>query len=321
MPQTVRAAVIPGWGGAPEVHDLPVPQPAPGRSLVRLLAAAVNPVDLAIGSGRFYMPLPDPPFTAGVEAVGEVLQSETLPVGSHVWCLRPSAGCWAERFSAADDTLVPVDAQVDPALAVGMGVAGLAGWMPVVHRGGLQAGETVLVLGATGAVGQVALQAARARGAGRIVAVGRNPDALRHLRALGAHEVIGIAEADDLTAAIRAACPDGVDLVVDALWAAPLVASLPALSPRARVVQVGSAAGQTADLAAGPLRGKRIDIRGFSVFAESHDALAAAHTELVEAAAAGLVGLPIRRLSLDEVALAWAEQASGAGGDKLVLVP
>ena len=89
MTDTVRTAVITGWGEAPSVHDLPAPHEAPGRSLVRLVAAAVNPVDLAIGSGRFYMPLPEPPFTAGVEAVGHVVQSHSLAPGSLVWCLRP----------------------------------------------------------------------------------------------------------------------------------------------------------------------------------------------------------------------------------------
>lgn len=321
MPDTVRAVVVPAWGRTPEVREVPAPQRSRGRSLVRLLAAGLNPVDLAIGAGRFYMPLPDPPFVAGVEAVGEVEESERFPAGTRVWCVRPTAGCWAERFSADDHTLAPVDPAVDPGLAAAMGIAGLAGWMPVVDRGGLREGEAVLVLGATGAVGQVALQAARARGAGRVVAVGRNPEALGRLRALGADEVIALEEGRDLTRDLTAAFPDGVDLVIDALWGAPLVASLPALGRRARIVQVGGAAASTAEVPAGTLRGRRIDIRGFSVFVEEYPDLAREHAALVAAAAAGWVGVPIRSVPLADVGAAWEAQASGAGGTKQVLVP
>lgn len=316
---TVTAAVIPAFGRPPEAMAMPTPQAGPGRSVVRLRAAGVNPVDLAIGAGRFYMALPDPPFIAGVEAVGEVVESDAHRVGSLVWCLQPTAGCWAELFSASDQALHPVRDDADPALAVAMGVAGLAGWMPVTDRGELRPGETVVVLGATGAVGHVALQAARAAGAGRVVAVGRDADALGRLRSQGADAVVVVR--DDMAASLAAACPDGIDLVIDALWGAPLLACIGAMNARARVVQVGSAAAQTAEIPGGALRGRRIDIRGFSVFAEAPDALGAAHAALMDAAMGGQVGVPVQRTPLTQVGDAWARQAAGAGGSKLVLVP
>lgn len=321
MSDTVRTAVITGWGEVPRIHDLPAPHEAPGRTLVRLVAAAVNPVDLAIGSGRFYMPLPDPPFAAGVEAVGSVVQSGTLAPGSLVWCVRPDAGCWAETFSAPDRALVPVAAGVDPVTAVAMGVAGLAGWMPVVTRGGLAVGETVVVLGATGVVGQVALQAARARGAGRVVAVARNRERLEGLRRLGVDDVVAIGEGEDLAGAIAAACPEMVNLVIDTLWGDAVAACIPAMAVGGRIVQVGSAAGQTATLPGGPLRGGRLDIRGFSVFSEPFTSVAMAHADLTRAAADGAVGVPVRTFALDDVAAAWQEQRAGAAGTKLVLTP
>lgn len=319
MSVTVTAAVIPAFGRPPEPMAMPGPVEQPGRTLVRLLAGGVNPVDLAIAGGRFYLELPEPPFVAGVEAVGEVLSSALHPVGTRVWCLTPSAGCLAEVFSVPDDRAHPVRDDVDPALAVAMGVAGLAGWMPVADRGAPAGGATVVVLGATGAVGQVALQAARVHGAGRIVAVGRDPQVLRRLREQGADAVAEVGEG--LTDALREACPDGADLVVDCLWGAPLVAALPVLAPRGRIVQVGSAAAPVAEIPGGPLRGRRLDIRGFSVFAEDGPDLAAAHRALVEAAAGGLVGVPIRRIPLADAGEAWDLQAAGTGGTKLVLVP
>lgn len=319
MTDTVRTAVITGWGEAPSVHDLPAPHEAPGRSLVRLVAAAVNPVDLAIGSGRFYMPLPEPPFTAGVEAVGHVVQSHSLAPGSLVWCLRPDAGCWAETFSAPDDALVPVASDVDPVTAAAMGVAGLAGWMPVVTRGGLAMGETVVVLGATGVAGQVALQAARARGAGRVVAVGRNAERLEGLRRFGVDDILAIDDGDDLAGRISAACPERVNLVIDMLWGEAVAACIPAMAVGGRIVQVGSASGQTAVLPGGPLRGGRLDIRGFSVFSEHATSVAIAHADLTRAAAEGAVGVPVREIAFDDVTEAWEEQRAGTAGVKLVL--
>lgn len=321
MNDTVRTAVIPAWGATPELHHMPAPQPTPGRSLVRLAAAAVNPVDLAIGSGKFYMPLPEPPFAAGVEAVGNVEASDTLPEGTLVWCLQPTGGCWAELFSAPDEVLVPVAKDVDPEIAVAMGVAGLAGWMPVVMRGRVGVGETVVVLGATGAVGQVAVQAARLRGAGRVVAVARSRERLEELRPLGVDDVVAIDGTGALAGAIAATCPERVNLVIDCLWGEPVAAVVPSLAHGGRIVQVGSAAGPTAALPGGALRGGRIDIRGFSVFSEPPDQVAAAHADLVRAAGEGGIAVPMERHGLDDVGRAWEAQRSGAAGRKLLLIP
>ncbi|MCC6832026.1 MAG: zinc-binding dehydrogenase [Thermoleophilia bacterium] len=315
----MRAVVTPEAGAAPEVREVPEPQAAPGRALVRLLAAALNPVDLAIGAGRFYMPVPEAPRVAGVEAVGEVVASAVHAPGTRVWSLE-ATGRFAEVFSAADDALVPVPDGLDAAMAAAIGVAGLAGWMPVRDRGALVPGETVAVLGAGGIVGQVAIQAALLGGAGRVVALARSDEGLARARVLGAHAVVPLG-ATDPGAALRAAAPDGVDLIVDTLWGAPLAACLPALRHGGRVVQVGSAAGQSAELVAGPLRGGRIDIRGFSVFSEAHRDIAAAYAALAAAVAGGEVRMDVERVPLRDAPAAWARQASGTRGAKLVLVP
>ena len=127
---------------------------------------------------------------------------------------------------------MPVPGDVDPALAGALGIAGLAGWLPVAVRAPVQEGETVLVLGATGTVGLVAMQGARLLGAGRVVAAGRRPEALERARRLGADAVVSLDE-DDLAAALREACGgDGPSLVVDPLWGEPVVAAARAAAPR-----------------------------------------------------------------------------------------
>lgn len=313
------ALLVPAFGEPPALRRVPPPEARPGMALIRLRAAGLNPADLAIGAGRFYLPLPDPPFVAGCEAVGEVIVSERHPAGARVWCLQPT-GCFAEEFACPEDGVVPVPDGVSDAIAAAMGVAGLAGWMPVRERGGLRPGETVLVLGASGAVGQVAIQAARLGGAARVVAVVRSEAGAERAREAGA-DVAVVAGSRDDAGAIRNASEGGVDLVVDTLWGDPVVAALGALRPRARIVQVGSGAGPTVAFPAGPLRGGRIDIRGFSVFSEQPADVARSFLELASVAGRGEVRLAVEEVPLREGAAAWARQAAGTGGVKLVLVP
>lgn len=312
----MRALSIDAWGGLPVVRDVPEPPPAAGRAFVRVLRASINPVDLAIGAGRFYMPLPDPPFTPGAEVVGEVIASDAHPAGTRVWCL-PITGGLAEVVSAPEESLVPVPEDVPDGLAVALGIAGLAGWMPVLDRGALVPGETVVVLGASGVVGQVAVQAARSAGAARIVAVARSATGRDRAIARGAD--VALATGPDLAAALREACPEGADLVIDPLWGDSALAAIGVLRRRGRLVQVGNAEGPAVAMAAGPLRGGLLDIRGFSVLVEDHERVRSAYSEICAAALAGEVALDIDEVSLDGAPAAWQRQASGAGGRKAVV--
>lgn len=318
MTDAIRALVIRQYGTAPTVGDWPAPSPGAGHSLIRLEAAGLNPADLAIGSGRFYMPLPEPPCVAGVEAVGVVVDSARFASGTRVWSLGVT-GRFAELFVAPDDHLVAVPEDVPAPIAAAMGVAGLAGWMPVMNRGALVPGERVLVLGASGIVGQVAVQTARAAGAGWIVAAARSDDGCRRALKAGADLAVRLADAD-FALQLANAAGEGFDLVIDTLWGEPLQASLDALRTGARVVHVGSAAGPNASLAGGALRGKRVDIRGFSLFSEPAEDIARDYPRLCVAAAAGTVSIGIDEVPLEDGADAWAAQAHQASGRKIVLV-
>lgn len=308
------AAVVAEYGTAPKWQSWPTPIPGPGEALVRFEAAGLNPVDLAIGAGRFYLPLPAPPYVAGAEAVGTIVSSVRWAPGTRVWSLSP-VGRFSEFFVARDDALIAVPEGVDPTIAAAMGIAGLAGWLPIVTRGGLQAGERVLVLGASGIVGQVAIQTARARGAGHIVAVARSTDGQIRARACGADVACGITDAE-----IAAHAGAGIDLIVDTLWGSVAMSALGLLSSSGRLVQVGSAAAQSAELVAGLLRGRRIDIRGFSVFREPHDEMATQYPALCEAAQRGEIEIGIDAIDVRDIVDVWSVQAQQSSGRKFVLV-
>jgi NADPH2:quinone reductase len=308
-------------GALPEVGEAPEPVAADGEVVVQVLAAALNPLDLAVAAGRFYGGHPPLPFVPGCEGVGRVEGRDGLvwAFGSGLGLRRD--GTMAERVAAPEAALAPVPDGADPALACALGIAGMAGWMPVAARAPVRQGETVLVLGATGAVGSVAMQAARLLGAGRVVAAGRDAEALERTRGLGADAVVHLHGGDGLSAELREACGgDGPSLVVDPLWGEPLEAAVAAAAPGARIVQLGQSAGPHATLASADVRGKQLELLGYSDFAVPSEDLAREYSRLVEHAVAGRIRLEVERLPLDEVASAWERQAAGSHA-KLVLVP
>lgn len=312
------AARIHEWGAAPVVEDVEAPTPAEDEVLLKVRASAMNPVDLFIASGRFYGPVPDPPFTAGAECVAEVVEgADGIDAGSRVWSLGVHGG-FAEYTTAPIDRLVPVPDDLSDEMAVAIGIAGLAGWMSVLHRGRVAEDDTVVVLGASGAVGQVAIQAA-VHNAKRVVAAARSSQGLERAASLGADAQARID--DDFAESLAAAAPDGVDLVIDTVWGTAAPAAIAQLNARGRLVQVGNAESPEATLVGGPLRGRRIDIRGFSVYSESFVDVASAYAELAEEAVAGRITLDLQTRSLQDAPKAWAEQKAGPAGGKLVVLP
>jgi NADPH2:quinone reductase len=251
--------------------------------------------------------------------VGIVVDSARFAAGTRVWSLGVT-GRFSEIFVARDDQLVVVPEDVAAPMAAAMGVAGLAGWMPVMSRGAMVPGERVLVLGASGIVGQVAVQTAKAAGAGWIVAAARSADGCRRALKAGADLTVRLSD-PDFELQLADAARGGFDLVIDTLWGEPLQASLGALRTGARVVHVGNASAPLASLAGGALRLRRVDIRGFSLFSEPAEAIARDYPLLCQAAAAGTVSIGIDEVPLEDGAAAWAAQAHQASGRKIVLVP
>ena len=322
----MRAALITELGRLPEIGEAPDPVRGDGEVLIWVLAVPLNPIDVNVGAGRFYGGSPALPYVPGCECVGRVVEGETLEPGTLVWAHGAGMGvrrdgALAELLVVPEDVCVPVPESYDPALAGALGIAGVAGWLPVAVRAPVQEGETVLVLGATGTVGLVALQGARILGAGRVVAAGRRPEALERARRLGADAVVSLDEAD-LETAVREACGgDGPSLVVDPLWGEPVVAASKAAAPGARIVHIGQSAGPAALFLSADVRGKQLNILGFSNFGTPREVMNSEYLRLLELAGSGELEVEIERFPFDRAAEAWQRQAEGAGVKVVVELP
>jgi len=323
-----RAAVLRVAGNPPEVADHPAPQPRPGRTLVRMTAAPVVPLDLLCASGTSYFGRPAVPYVPGVQGVGVVAESAAHPVGERVFVatsagMAPGDGSQAEWCSVADADVVPLgtpDGLTDAAVAA-IGLSGVAAWMALTWRAQLRPGERVLVLGAGGAVGQVAVGAARALGAGRVVAACRPGPSAARARLAGADAVVELGpDADELVDRLSAACGGAADVVVDPVFGAAATAATRVLAPGGRLVNLGSAAGDTAAFSSAVLRSRGAAVLGYTNNALTPGERATALHAVLARAAAGEVAVEHETLPLAAARQAWERAAAGAG-TRLVLLP
>ena len=310
----MRAAIVSELGRPPEPGQVDEPAPSDADSLVEIQAAPINPIDLAVAAGRNPAGHPPLPFVPGCEGIG------TTDDGRLVWVYRGGIGiarngCMAEHVAAPPEAITPVPEGADPALAGAMGIAGMAGWASLSWRVPVREDDVVLVLGATGTVGTVAVQTARLLGARRVVAAGRNRDALERVQADANVLLEG-----DLVDAFREACDGGPTLVFDPLWGEPGAAAAEAAKPGARIVQLGQSAGATAPITSAAIRFKGLEIYGFSNFTLPKDVLDREYARLVEHAVRGEITVEIDRVPLDEVTTAWERQAQSPHR-KLVVIP
>jgi NADPH:quinone reductase-like Zn-dependent oxidoreductase len=321
----VVAAVVDAPGAEPRVGFVDLPQRMPGTTLISVVAAPLNPLDLLIASGSFHSVRHEDPYVPGSECVGRVVESDSFTIGSLVYAeckaspLMP--GAFAERTIIPDDDLLPLPDGIEPVLAAAIGNSGVAAYIPLVEIANMRSGETVLILGATGAVGQLAVQIAHRRGAGRVIGVARDRGALDRLLNVGADAVIQLRAdegVDDL--AVRLEEVTGpVDVVVDCLYGIPLEAALRVCGQHARVVNIGHSAAPVAEIPAGLLRGKQITLTGFAglhtPLRDKRDAL----SWLWAGLAVGDLKLEANAVPLAEISSAWRAQARSSHTKYVVL--
>lgn len=303
----MRAAVLRELGGVPEPGEFREPPAGSGATLVRVTTAGLDPVDLFIATGRMPRVRPEPPCVGGLEGVGSrdgdgarVYFCETVqPFGS-----------FAEQALAEPTLTFELPEGIEGAAAICCGIAGMAAWVALEWRARLRAGESVLVLGASGSVGRIAVQAAKLLGAGRVVAAARDERALAELAGLGADATVAIA-ATGFAEALREAAPGGFDVILDPVWGAPAMAALEAAAGGGRLIQIGNAAGLEAEVAVPALRDRHASIVGYTNFRVPAEVRGAAFRRMCEHVIAGELRVEHEALALERIGDAWSRQGEG----------
>jgi NADPH:quinone reductase len=299
----VRGALITTLAEPPLTAELDEPQPAPGEETVTVEAIALNPLDIAVGSGVFYGGHPPLPYVPGCEAVGRAEDGRLVYLfGAGYGAAR--SGFLAERVAVPHELPLSLPEGVDPGLAAAVGIAGIAAWVPVAWKAKVAPGDRVLVLGATGTVGRVAMQAARLLGAEVVVGASRTP----------AGDVVGFGEIGDAFGG------EGFTVCIDPLWGEPVAAALAFAAPHARVVHVGQSAGPEAPLRSADVRGKELEIRGHSNFVLPPGERNRAYFQVLDHVVAGRIELGLERYPLERVADAWERQRTPGRGKVVVAI-
>ena len=305
----MNAAVLHTINQPPHFEQFPEPIPKENEVIVHVRAAALKPVDKQMANGSHYAAFRELPVVCGTDGVG------CLDDGTRVFFARPRLpyGSMAQRTIVSPSHSFSIPDNIDDDIAAAIVNPGLSAWGALAWRAQLTAGETVLILGATGVTGKLAVQTAKLLGAGRVIAAGRNEKVLSTLHDLGADSTIRLDKTgQDLTEAFaREAGDTGFDVIIDYLWGPPTEALLaaiarrdlnPALS-RVRLIEVGESAGPTISLAAAALRSSKLEILG----AGSGNASASpeiwleAIRQLLSNVASGKLRIDTERVPLSEV--------------------
>ncbi|HXN73048.1 MAG TPA: zinc-binding alcohol dehydrogenase family protein [Candidatus Acidoferrales bacterium] len=318
----MKAAVLHALGKPPQFEEFPEPTPGEGEVVIHVRAAALKPVDKQMASGSHYASPRELPIVCGIDGVG------TLDDGTRVFFGGPRRphGAMAESTVLRRAQCFPVPDALSDDIAAALPNPGVSAWLTLKSRAKFASGETVLILGATGVTGKLAVQIAKLLGAGRVVAAGRNEQVLSTLHDLGADATIQIDKrSQDLTEAFaREAGEHGFQVVIDYLWGHPTEALLAALTrsefaaakSETRLVQVGESAGAAISLPAAVLRSTPLTIAGTAGI-PSLDILTEALKQVMAHGANGKLRIDTERVPLADIANAWQREQRS----RLVVIP
>jgi NADPH:quinone reductase-like Zn-dependent oxidoreductase len=323
MLMDMNAAVVRSFDHPPRYEAVPTPQPTGAdETQVEVLAAGLHPRVRSGASGPHYTSTDALPMVPGIDGVGR------RPDGRAVYFVVPDGafGSMAERAVVDIRRTIVLPDGVDVVkVAAGLNPA-MSAWVALRRRVPLKAGQSVLILGATGNAGQMAIQVAKRLGAGRVVGAGRDAARLATLTSMGTDETVALTDDADATASALANAAADVDIVLDYLWGAPASAAIMALltkrADRSRElnwIQIGSMAGPTIELPSVALRSANFRLQGNGQGAVSTHAYLAELPSLVDEIDAGTITVTTRTSPLSEVESVWT--TPDVPGIRTVLVP
>jgi NADPH:quinone reductase-like Zn-dependent oxidoreductase len=319
----MHAAVVTSFDEPPHYQRVDVPTPVEDNQvLVDVLAVGLHPRVRTDAAGRHYTSTGELPMIPGVDGVGRTAD------GRRVFFVADDElpGSMAEKavIDVRRSIPLPDDADVEK-IAAAMNPA-MSSWVALRRRVPVQPGQSVLVLGATGNAGTMAVQVAKRLGAGRVVGAGRDADRLNALTRLGADDVVQLTDDTDATAAALAGSAADVDIVIDYVWSAPaertMMALLTARSDRSHAlnwIQIGAMAGPTLTLPSVALRSANLRIQGNGQGAVSTQGYLAELPGLIDEITAGGLQIIARPVPLRDVEAAWA--TPDPPGQRTVIVP
>ena len=309
----MKAAVVLGAGQAPLYGDMSEPLPSAGESRVSVTAAAISHVVKSRASGTHYSSSQQFPFGVGIDGVGR------LDDGRRVYFVLPRApyGSMAERTVVRSTQCVPLPDDLDDVTAAAIANPGMSSWAAYRERARLKPGETVLVNGASGTSGRLAVQIARHLGAKKVIATARNADALESIAALGADVTIPLVEdVGALEVTLKEQFAAGVDVVIDYLWGPSAEQILIAAAKAGRdavpirFVQIGSTSSQDITLPSAVLRSSAIELMGSGIGSIPLDRIVSAISELLQATGPAGLQIDTTPVPLPDVERAWREDDS-----------
>ncbi|WP_321931613.1 quinone oxidoreductase family protein [Burkholderia cenocepacia] len=309
----MKAAVVEGVGQRPVYTEFEPPSAMPGHSLIDVTASALSRIAQGRAAGTHYSSVGAYPFVVGVDGVGR------LDDGRRVYFFGAPApfGAMAERTIAPDTQCVPLPDALDDVTAAAIAIPGMSSWAALTERARFVAGETVLVNGATGTSGRLAVRIAKHLGAAKVIATGRNAAALQALLSAGADAVVSLQQDDvHLARALEPHFRAGVDVVLDYLWGASaqtlLVVAAKATpgGRRLRFVEIGSISGADVLLPGAVLRATAIELMGSGLGSVPLPRLLASVRGVFEAAGEAGLAIDTRTVPLSAVGEHWGDSSS-----------
>jgi len=306
----MKAAIVQGAGQAPVYGNFDEPVAAAGEYRIAVTASAVSHLAKNRAAGTHYSSSDRFPFVVGIDGTGR------LDDGRRVYFVMPRAphGSMAERTVVSVQNCIVLPDALDDVTAAAIANPGMSSWMALVERARLEVGETVLVNGATGTSGRLAVQIARHLGAGKVIATGRRVEVLE---TLGADATIQLVEdQDELEQRFRRQFAEGVDVVLDYLWGSSAACLLRAGAKAGaeavpiRFVQIGALSGAEVALPAAVLRSSAIELMGSGIGSVAFERMVKCIGDLLQAAVPAGFEVAATPVPLAEFERAWASDDS-----------
>jgi NADPH:quinone reductase-like Zn-dependent oxidoreductase len=311
----MKAAIIVEAGRGPIYGDFREPISADEATLITVTAAALSHVTKSRASGTHYSSPEGIPFVVGVDGVGRDKD------GRRLYFLLPEApfGSMAERTLVQASQCIPLLDGLSDVTAAAIAIPGMSSWAALTERAKLVAGETVLINGATGTSGRLAVQIAKHLGAKRVIATGRSAEALQSLTALGADGIISLVQDGDvLEDAFKEQFGDGVNVVLDYLWGQSaerlMIAAAKAGKDATpiRFVHIGSVSASTITLPSAVLRSSALELMGSGIGSIPLNRIMKAIKDLLRATVSVGFEIATEAVPLMDVAAAWGMEDTRA---------